>query len=187
MSIEHEGGCFSTNHLMFIDDIKLFARSSEILHSMGKVLEGFMKAVGLELNYKKSATNTPVCGDLVKVLEEHQGYKYLGVVESPASLITPETKKCVVEGVRSKAAMLCKTWLNARNLFHALNEYAISLLNYYVGLIEFEPSEYDEMDLIVLRVVRENHVHVLASNKERLYLSRGQLGPQAVLKTVGCK
>ncbi|XP_029656113.1 uncharacterized protein LOC115230004 [Octopus sinensis] len=176
MSIEHEGGCFSTNHLMFIDDIKLFARSSEILHSMGKVLKGFMKAVGLELNYDKSATNTPVCGDLVKVLEEHQGYKYLGVVESPASLITPETRKCVVEGVRSRAAMLCKTRLNARNLFHALNEYAISLLNYYVGLIEFEPSEYDEMDLIVRRVLRENHVHVLASNKERLYLSRGQLG-----------
>ncbi|XP_029655519.1 uncharacterized protein LOC115230604 [Octopus sinensis] len=32
------------------------------------------------------------------------------------------------------------------------------------------------MDLIVRRVLRENHVHVLASNKERLYLSRGQLG-----------
>ncbi|XP_029655879.1 uncharacterized protein LOC115229710 [Octopus sinensis] len=176
LSITHEGRLFNTNHLVFIDDIKLFARSSNQLRSMGECVNEFLGKIGLQLNFSTAATNSQLCGDLVKVLEDHEGYKYLGITESPKSLILPETKIQIIEGVRKRAAMLCKTYLNARNLFHALNEYAISLLNYYVGIVEFEPQEYDDMDCIIRRVLRENHVHVLAANKERLYLPRAQFG-----------
>ncbi|XP_029655289.1 uncharacterized protein LOC115228998 [Octopus sinensis] len=176
LSITHEGRLFNTNHLVLIDDIKLFDRSSNQLRSMGECVNEFLGKIGLELNFSKSATNLQLYGDLVKVLEDHEGYKYLGITESPKSLILPETKIQIIEGVRKRAAMLCKTHLNARNLFHALNEYAISLLNYYVGIVEFEPQEYDDMDCMIRRVLRENHVYVLAANKERLYLPRAQFG-----------
>ncbi|KAL0265725.1 UNVERIFIED_CONTAM: hypothetical protein PYX00_011440 [Menopon gallinae] len=78
--------------------------------------------------------------------------------------------------MRSRARRICVTGLNARNLFHAINEHAISLMNYYVGLVEFEPGEYEEMDWEILRILRKERIHFQQGNKERLYMARAQLG-----------
>ncbi|VDN04607.1 unnamed protein product [Thelazia callipaeda] len=48
---------------------------------MTKGVEKFFDVVGLEVNPAKSATNTEVCTDKPALLEETQGYKYLGIVE----------------------------------------------------------------------------------------------------------
>ncbi|KAL0265726.1 UNVERIFIED_CONTAM: hypothetical protein PYX00_011441 [Menopon gallinae] len=78
---------YSTNHLLFIDDIKLLARSKSTLEAMAGTTKAFLQRTGLEINPGNSATNVRVCGDVTRYLEEHEGYKYLGVLEDRQSII----------------------------------------------------------------------------------------------------
>jgi len=47
----------STNHLLFIDDLKLLATSGDNLKAMVEESKKFFKTIGLEVNAAKSATN----------------------------------------------------------------------------------------------------------------------------------
>ena len=167
---------YSTNHLLFIDDLKLLARSEDTLVALAGSTKAFLQRIGLEVNSSKSATNVQRCSDAARYLEENEGYKYLGVLEDRHSLIQPETKTRIVEGICSRVRKICATKLNARNTFQAINEHAISLMNYYIGLVEFEPREYREMDRDVLRILREARIHLKPGNMERLYMPRQQMG-----------
>lgn len=61
-------------------------------------------------------------------------------------------------------------------MMHAINEYAISLVNYYCGILEIEPSEYAKLDLEVRKILIEHRIHFKPANKERLYLPRTHMG-----------
>ena len=76
----------TTNHLLFIDDLKLLAESENILTQMAEETQRFFKAVGLEMNKDKSATNTLECQEVATLLEGTQGYKYLGIIEDPSGI-----------------------------------------------------------------------------------------------------
>ncbi|KAF7680999.1 Retrovirus-related Pol polyprotein from type-2 retrotransposable element R2DM, partial [Astathelohania contejeani] len=45
----------ATNHLLFIDDLKLLATNSTVMGNMVKETESFFKTIGLEINREKSA------------------------------------------------------------------------------------------------------------------------------------
>ena len=165
---------FRTNHLLFIDDIKLFVREEETLKEMMSLTSGFLKKIGLVINDKKSATKE--CKDYANLLEEHEGYKYLGVLEDRTGRTMHETKKKIVKIICDRAERLCKSKLNAENLFWALNEHALSLLNYYVGLVEFEHEDLDKLDQEIRKILRANRIHYQAANTERLYIPRSEMG-----------
>ena len=75
---------YTTNHLLFIDDLKLLSESEEVLIEMSDETQRFFRAVGLEMNREKSATNIPECQQVATLLEGTQGYKYLGIIEDPS-------------------------------------------------------------------------------------------------------
>ncbi|XP_029655345.1 uncharacterized protein LOC115229060 [Octopus sinensis] len=74
------------------------------------------------------------------------------------------------------SAGLARTKLNSVNLFKTINEYALSLYNYYIGLINIEPFEFDDIDLQIRRLLTTLKIHLKPANKERLYLSRKSMG-----------
>ncbi|EQB60996.1 hypothetical protein NAPIS_ORF01427 [Vairimorpha apis BRL 01] len=57
-----------------------------------------------------------------------------------------------------------------------INEHAISLLNYYIGLIDVEPDEFAKMDHKIRQILIHHGIHLQPSCKERLYLNRQELG-----------
>lgn len=52
--------------------------------------------------------------------------------------------------------MLCKRKINAKNLFKACNEYALSLLSYYLGTMNFEPEEFERINNEIRMVLINN-------------------------------
>lgn len=66
--------------------------------------------------------------------------------------------------------------MNARNLFKGINEFATSLLNYYIGILEIEPKDYEEIDKMIRKELIKHKAHFPPSNVQRLYLSRNKLG-----------
>jgi hypothetical protein len=107
---------YTCNHLLFIDDLKLFASSEEVLNSMVTETKSFFKTVGLEMNVEKSATNSSSCESDAKLLGTHEGYKYLGITENREERNMPETKDKIIKSIETRVEALCKTNLNAKNL-----------------------------------------------------------------------
>ena len=73
----------------------------------------------------------------------------------------------------ARAERLCSSKLNAKNLFKALNEHALSLINYHIGVLRLEPEDFSEID----HEIRHKHrVHMQPACRERLYLPRSEMG-----------
>ncbi|EQB61019.1 hypothetical protein NAPIS_ORF01411 [Vairimorpha apis BRL 01] len=58
----------------------------------------------------------------------------------------------------------------------SINEHAISLINYYIGIVDITPQDCQEIDKEIKKVLMINSIHKQPSNTERLYLPREELG-----------
>ncbi|TBT97397.1 hypothetical protein CWI39_2972p0010, partial [Hamiltosporidium magnivora] len=76
----------------------------------------------------------------------------------------------------ARVERLCRTRLNARNLFQVINQHAISLLNYHIGVLRLGPAEFSKLDDAVRAVLVKNKIHLRSGCKERLYLPLKELG-----------
>ncbi|XP_029657534.1 uncharacterized protein LOC115231718 [Octopus sinensis] len=168
---------FSTNHFLFIDDLKLFAQKEETLARMMEDVNIYFKLAGLEKNFEKSATNCYLLRNEATLMDGLDSYRYLGVLEDRCSNVLKEdVLKNIKEEMQKRIGRLSETKLNAVNLFRAINEHALSLINYYIGLLNLEPSCFEEMDKFVRKLLADLKIHMKPACKERLYLPRDTLG-----------
>ena len=174
--IKTEAGFYTTNHLLFIDDLKLLAEDETSLSAMVEETKKFFSTVGLEMNKEKSATNSAACEEDAELLDGIKTYKYLGIIEKPCSSVSEDTLIKIKNEIIARTKNLCNTKLNAKNLIKGINEHAISLVNYYIGVLKLEPGEYSSMDDEIRKVLMDYKVHLQPANKDRLYLPRDQLG-----------
>ncbi|KAF7671777.1 hypothetical protein TCON_2778 [Astathelohania contejeani] len=82
---------------------------------------------------------------------------------------------------------LCESNLNSKNLFKAIKEHAISLVNYHIRLQHFEPTDYLKLDYEIRQSLIKHKVHLKPGCKERLYLLQTEMGrsPHSVEIKVG--
>ena len=68
------------------------------------------------------------------------GYKYLGVLELHKSIFD-EMKRKIKEVYQKRITLLMKTHLNGKNLFLALNTWAISVMRYSSAFLDWTKEE----------------------------------------------
>ncbi|KAF7683767.1 hypothetical protein TCON_1031 [Astathelohania contejeani] len=138
--------------------------------------ESFFSAIELAINRDKSATNDPLCEETECLLNDASVYKYIGIIESRGSSIARESFEKVKREMIMRVDRLCNFNLNAKNLFKSINEHAISLINYYIGLQHLEPADFAAIDQEVRLSLIKHNVHPKPECKERLYLPRKEMG-----------
>ncbi|TBU11235.1 hypothetical protein CWI38_1310p0010, partial [Hamiltosporidium tvaerminnensis] len=74
----------------------------------------------------------------------------------------------------SRVERLCHTRLNAKNLFSAINQHAISLINYHIGVLRLEPAGFSKLDDAVRAVLVKNKIHIRPECKERFVELRSE-------------
>ncbi|KAI5150637.1 hypothetical protein ENBRE01_1615 [Enteropsectra breve] len=164
------------NHLIFIDDIKLFATAENRLEIMCNVTNKYFSELGMKINEMKSAKNTESEKIFGKILNEENGYKYLGILENSSGVKTEEVKKQIKEKILYRTKKIANTKLNAKNIIRAINEFALSPINYYIGIVEYKPEEIEELDRNIRKILIANKIHAQDACKERLYLSKEKMG-----------
>ncbi|KAK1349888.1 hypothetical protein LUQ84_000877 [Hamiltosporidium tvaerminnensis] len=105
-----------------------------------------MNNIGLEINKEKSATNDPCCEDTATLLKGIGVYKYLGIIEDSRGIPTSKSFEEVQTKPIARVERLCCTRLNSRNIFQAINQPAISLLNYHISVHRLEPADFSKLD-----------------------------------------
>ena len=133
-----------SNHLLFMDDLKVYSNSREGLEYMLKVVASSSEAIGMELGLAKCAQAHIVRGTRVTESESMSGvrpleltetYKYLGVRQSVGHNDTKGSIDDVVRVITEKATRLCQSKLNGKNIVNAWNSEIVGALGYYFSCL----------------------------------------------------
>ncbi|TBU05341.1 hypothetical protein CWI36_0646p0040, partial [Hamiltosporidium magnivora] len=116
---------------------------------------------------KEVIQNDTCCEDTATLLEGVGVYKYLGIIEDSRGIPTRSSFEEVQSKLISRVERLCHTRLNAKNLFSAINQHAISLINYHIGVLRLEPADFSKLDDAVRAVLVKNKIHLRPGCKER--------------------
>ena len=99
------------------------------------------------------------------------GYKYLGVLELD-KIMCDEMKRKVKEVYQKRVTLLMKTHLNGKNLFEALNTWAISVIGYSAAFLDWTKEETKEFDRWTRKQLIAGRALHPKSNVMRLYIER---------------
>ena len=175
------------NHLLFMDDLKLFANSEENLKSLLQIVEDFSNDINMEFGLDKCAKSVIKKGKKVETeniqldryeiqnLDEDTPYKYLGMEENE-NLMHKEMKKKLRKEYLSRLKKICKTSLTNKNKITAINELAIAILSYSFGIINWYQSELNSLDVKTRKWLTMYKIIYRNQCLSRIYLPRSKGG-----------
>ena len=116
------------NHLMYMDDIKLFAKNEKELETLIHAVRIYSQDIGMEFGIEKCAMLVMKSGrrqltdgmelpnqDKIRTLAENKTYKYLGILEAN-TIKQMEMKDKIQKEYLWRTRKPLKTKLSSRNL-----------------------------------------------------------------------
>ena len=175
------------NHLLFMDDLKLYGRDKDEIKELCAVVHKFSKDIGMEFGMDKCAvleikSGVQVsCNGIVlpddKTMQEvePEGYKYLGVLEG-ADIKMKDMKDKVRKEYLRRVKATAGSQLHAGNLLQAVNTWAVSVVRYTAGILDWSTRELEAMDTKTRKILAMNRALHIRSNVDRLYIKRKEGG-----------
>ena len=121
------------NHLMYMDDIKLFAKNEKEMETLIHAVRIYSQSMGMELGMKKYAMFVMKSGkrhmtdgielpnhDKIRTLGEEETYKYLGILEDD-TIKQVEMKDKIRKEYFRRTRKLLETKRSSRNLIKGIN------------------------------------------------------------------
>ena len=171
------------NHLLFMDDLKLYGKNEKDINTLLEIVKQFSDDIGMEFGFekcgvlvikkgKKEKISDIVLpnGEAIREVDEH-GYKYLGILESD-NIMHKEMKDKIRSEYFRRLKVLVKSKLYANNLFKAINTWAVSIVRYGAGIINWSKKELREMDIKTRKILTMNGIFHKRSSTDRLYMKR---------------
>ena len=182
-----ERGKTKINHLLFMDDLKLFAKDENEIDSLVRTVNVFSEDIGMMFGVQKcgvvvmkrgKVVNSDGIqlpnGESIKSVDE-EGYKYLGILEID-EIMNQTMKELVQKEYLRRLKKILKSRLNGKNIIIAINTWAVSLLRYGAGLINWTKNELQELDRKTRKKLTMYGAFHPKSNVNRLYLTRQEGG-----------
>ncbi|KAJ0173906.1 hypothetical protein K1T71_010052 [Dendrolimus kikuchii] len=175
------------NHLLYMDDIKLYAATENELKDLADIVDKFSIDIKMEFGIDKCKINsvkngqnyshhyTTTTGDNIIPLCEWDVYKYLGYNQS-LLIHHKDTKQKLTQQFQHRLNMILKTQLHSRNTVKAINTFVIPLLTYSFGIINWNKTEIKNLQRKInttMTKFRKNHPR---SCLQRLTLPRKEGG-----------
>ena len=172
------------SHLLFMDDIKLYANNMKQLRNLLEIVSKFSDDIkmnfGLDkcniLNIQKGKlipTDDIILSseETIKALDIKDHYKYLGMLQS-----NEVNKKTMRNKYRdeyfNRISKILKTSLNSKNTIQAINTFAVPAISYGFQVLDWSITELEDIDRQTRNVLRKNHMLHNISDVDRLYVSR---------------
>ncbi|CAH2099489.1 unnamed protein product [Euphydryas editha] len=193
---------FWINHLLYMDDLKIYANNKYNLKVLLDSIEIFTNDIGMSFGLNKcnilhitaghrsSTTGEDhilLNGNEFKQLAIGERYKYLGIHESGKiehSVIRQQISKEYFKRIKK----LLNTHLNSRNIIKGINTYAIPVLLYSFGIINYKSNDLKYLDIKTRKLLAIKKAHQQKAEVERLYLpitegGRGLINIENIYKT----
>ena len=175
------------NHLLLMDDLKLYGNSKKEAERHKNTVRIFSKDIAMEFGISKCSPVPMKEGKLVSVggmelssgevipeLESDKGYKYLRTLRADDIKHT-EIDKIKKEYYR-RVRQLTSSKLNGGNTIRAINSRAVSLVRYSAGILKWTKDELKAMDRKTKKILAMNRMYHPQSDTDRLYIPRVEGG-----------
>ena len=154
----------------FIQVVRIFSQDI-------KMSFGLEKCAVLEMRrgrrVDRSGINLPDDQHIGEKGEE--GHKYLGILQLDQNLNTKMKEKITSEYIR-RVKKLCRSKLNGGNLIRGINTWAVGVVRYSAGMVDWTMEEMVNMDRRTRKILAMNGCLHTRSNVARLYLPRKEGG-----------
>ena len=129
------------NHLMYMDDIKLFAKNEKELETLIHAVRIYSQDIGMEFGIEKCAILVMKSGKRhmtdrmelpnhkIRTLGKNETYKYLGILEAD-TIKQVEMKDKIRKEYLRRTRKLLESKLPSRNLIKGINTWAVLLVRY---------------------------------------------------------
>ena len=147
----------SINHLLFMDDVKLYGNDERQIDSLINTVRVSSDDIRMAFGLKKCEVVVMKRGKVVKYdgvdlpderrmkSVEENGYKYLGILEYD-EFLHAETKIRLQNEYYRRLKRSLKSKLNGKNVIIAVNTWAVSVLRYGAGVINWTKAELESID-----------------------------------------
>eukprot|EP00112_Aurelia_sp_Birch-Aquarium-sp1_P003300 Seg1367.7 transcript_id=Seg1367.7/GoldUCD/mRNA.D3Y31 product="Retrovirus-related Pol polyprotein from type-1 retrotransposable element R2" pseudo=true protein_id=Seg1367.7/GoldUCD/D3Y31 len=186
----------SINHMLFMDDLKLFGKLMNEIDSLVKTVEtcssdigmvfGIAKCPVLNLKRGKLVTCDGIelqAGDKIESVDE-RGYRYLGVLKVD-QVLHGEMKERIRALYYDRLKKLLKSKLNAGNLIKAINTWAVASVRYSAAIVDWTKEELRQMDRKTRKLLTMHGGLHPKSDVDRLHLPR-KLGGRGTCSIEDC-
>ena len=173
------------NHLMFMDDIKLYRRSTKEIDTLVQTVRNDSGDIRMEFGIKKCAHVNIQRGKVARTegiqlpdginIDETE-YKYMGIIEGEEIKHQEMKGKIKKEYIKRLKAILQSKQNNSVNAVKAINSRAVSVIRYSAGIIDWKNSELCNMDRKTRKVLNMYQTLHPRSNVDWLYLPRSKGG-----------
>ena len=178
-------GRTTINHLLYMDDIKLYAKNERDIDSLIHLTRVFSNDIGMSFGLDK-------CGRLIaqrgmvkktsgiKLPEGHiedisSSYKYLGILQSYGNHDQEVRQKAKTE-YKKRIRLVLKTQLTAKNKITAINTYALPVIRYTAGITAWPKEDINNLDIQTRKLFTMHGAFHPKSNVDRLYDKRKEGG-----------
>ena len=158
-------------HLLFMDDLKVYARDERAMKKALSLVDRVSKAVGMELGLWKCAMVNIIRAELqegsafvlfddriVPAASKDDPYRYLGV-EQVIDPALKTVKKILVEKYVSRLRRIWSSDLNSKYKAQATNVWAVSIFRYFFGILKWTKADLTGLDRVTRCVMRKNKCH----------------------------
>ena len=175
------------NHLLFMDDLKLYAKSEKELNSLIQTVRIFFDDVGMVFGLEKCAVVVLKRGKMVRTegielpdgkrMREVSldGYKHLGVLQSDFVMNREMEEKVKSEYIR-RVKRLLRSKLNGGNVIAGMNAWIVGIIRYGAGVLDWTKEELKSIDIKTRKLMTMNGSLHSRGNVGRLHLARKEGG-----------
>ena len=176
------------NHLMYMDDIKLFAKNEKELETLIHAVRIYSQNIGMEFGIEKCAMLVMKSGkrhmtdgmeqpnhEKIRTLGENETYKYLGILEAD-TIKQVEMKDKIQKEYLRRTSKLLETKLSCRNLIKGINTWAVPLVRYSGPFLKWTRDEFKQMDQRTRKLMTTHKALHPRDDVNRLYVSRKEGG-----------
>ena len=178
----------SINHLLYMDDVKLFGKTEKQLEILMNTVRIFSDDIRMEFGIKKCGVLVMKkgkhvrsegieirSGEKIKEIDLEKGYKYLGILEADGI-----KDKCMKENFRleylRRLKKILKSKLNSKNTITAINSRAVSIIRYSAGIVTWRVNELQDLDRKIRKMLTMYSMFHEKGDVDRLYIKRTEGG-----------
>ena len=176
------------SHLLFMDDLKLYADSDPNLNKLVQIVHKFSQDICMDFGLDKCSKCTLKKGKKVasenlqlengtsiEDLRADTSYKYLGIEEN-GGIEHKLMREKITSQYFKRLKSICKTELTSRNKIQAINQLAIPVITYGYGIIDWPQYQINAIDVATRKILTLHKVTYRNQCLDRLYIPRSEGG-----------
>ena len=182
-SYDWGGKEYKLNHLLFMDDLKLFGKSEHQIDSLVSTCHTFSTGIGMEFGLKKCGIlklkrgKVARCegiklpdGEVLKEVEQ-EGYTYQGIIELDKTKGSKMKERIIMEYKR-RFRLILRPKLNGGNKVTAMKTWAVAIFRCGTGVLSWRVHELSSLDRKTRKIMTMHGAFHHKRDVDRLYLTR---------------